>query len=265
MPTLSLDTLVALLTLTTLEVVLGIDNVIVLALTVSKLPPERQDVARKLGLFLALFTRLALLSTIAWITRLTAPLFSLFGHGFSGRDIVLIAGGGFLVAKASTEIFERTEGEDPGAEGEERAVKRAPSFGWVVAQIVALDIVFSLDSVITAVGMARNLAVMCTAVVLAAGLMFFCAKAIGAFIEKHPSTKVLALSFLMLVGVTLVADGTGHHVSKGYIYSAMGFAFLVECVNLWRRAGRAHHTRTSREPVAVAVEAHAAAEARASR
>ena len=249
MPTLSLDTLVALFTLTTLEVVLGIDNVIVLALTVSKLPPERRDVARRWGLFLALFTRLALLSTIAWITRLTAPLFSLFGHSFSGRDVVLIIGGLFLVGKASTEIFERTEGEDPSAEGSP-AEKRAPAFGWIVAQIVALDIVFSLDSVITAVGMARNLAVMCTAVVLAAGLMFFCAKAIGAFIEKHPSTKVLALSFLMLVGVTLVADGTGHHIAKGYIYSAMGFSFVVECINLWRRAERKSH-RAERELPAV--------------
>jgi predicted tellurium resistance membrane protein TerC len=232
----SIDTLIALATLTTLEVVLGIDNVIVLALTVAKLPEAQRDRARKIGLFLALFTRLALLSTLAWITRLTATLFTVAGHGFSGRDLVLIAGGAFLVAKASTEIFERTEGEED--EDGPRATKRArktPSFALVIAQVVALDIVFSLDSVITAVGMSRQLAVMCAAVVLAAGVMFFGAKAIGSFIERHPSTKVLALSFLMLVGVTLVADGMGHHIQKGYLYSAMGFAFAVECVNLWKR------------------------------
>ncbi|MFO0563540.1 MAG: TerC family protein [Polyangiales bacterium] len=235
MSLLSIDALIALLTLTTLEVVLGIDNVIVLALTVSKLPDAQRDRARKIGLFLALFTRLGLLSTLAWITKLTTPLFSVLGHGFSGRDLVLIAGGAFLVAKASTEIFERTEGEEESGAHEFKKPKKAPAFAAVVAQVVALDIVFSLDSVITAVGMSRNLTVMCVAVVLAAGLMFFGAKAIGDFIERHPSTKVLALSFLMLVGVTLVADGMGHHIEKGYLYTAMGFAFAVECVNLWKR------------------------------
>lgn len=240
---LSIDTLVALLTLTTLEVVLGIDNIIVLALTVSKLPPERRDAARKIGLFLALFTRLALLSTLAWITRLTAPWFTVFGHGVSGRDLVLLAGGLFLVAKASTEIFERTEGDEPETRSSSglSAAKRAPSFAVIIAQIVALDIVFSLDSVVTAVGMARKIEVMSAAVILAAGLMFFCARAIGDFIERHPSTKVLALSFLMLVGVTLVADGTGHHVEKGYIYSAMGFSFAVECVNILRKKRSKQH------------------------
>lgn len=249
----SFDMLIALLTLTTLEVVLGIDNVIVLALTVARLPAHQQDRARKIGLFLALFTRLGLLSTLAWITRLTAPLFTLFGHGFSGRDIVLIAGGAFLMAKASTEIFERTEGddEDEGAEHAHAKPKKTASFGAVVAQIVALDIVFSLDSVITAVGMSRNLSVMCAAVVIAAAMMFFGAKAIGAFIERHPSTKVLALSFLLLVGVTLVADGMGHHIQKGYLYSAMGFAFAVECINLWkRRVVKAMRAMTSAEPEA---------------
>jgi predicted tellurium resistance membrane protein TerC len=150
----------------------------------------------------------------------------------------LIAGGAFLVAKASTEIFERTEGsqdEESHGHSAHKKVKKGSSFAAVVAQVVALDIVFSLDSVITAVGMSRNLTVMCVAVVLAAGLMFFGAKAIGEFIERHPSTKVLALSFLMLVGVSLVADGMGHHIEKGYLYTAMGFAFAVECINLWKR------------------------------
>ena len=245
----SLDMLVALLTLTTLEVVLGIDNVIVLALTVARLPEHQQDRARKIGLFLALFTRLGLLSTLAWITKLTRPLFTMFGHGFSGRDVVLIAGGAFLVAKASTEIFERTEGEEDDAGEAHPKRKKSASFGSVVAQIVALDIVFSLDSVITAVGMSRNLSVMCAAVVIAAAMMFFGAKAIGAFIERHPSTKVLALSFLLLVGVTLVADGMGHHIQKGYLYSAMGFAFAVECINLWkRRVVKAMRAMTVVEP-----------------
>jgi predicted tellurium resistance membrane protein TerC len=250
---LSVDTLVALLTLTTLEVVLGIDNIIVLALTVSKLPPERRDAARKIGLFLALFTRLALLSTLAWITRLTAPWFTVFGHGVSGRDLVLLAGGLFLVAKASTEIFERTEGDEAethSSSSGRSATKRTPSFAGIVAQIVALDIVFSLDSVVTAVGMARKIEVMSAAVILAAGLMFFCARAIGDFIERHPSTKVLALSFLMLVGVTLVADGTGHHVEKGYIYSAMGFSFAVECVNILRKK-RSKQSAAVTEPASV--------------
>jgi predicted tellurium resistance membrane protein TerC len=216
-----------LLTLTVLEIVLGIDNIIFISILAGKLPPAQQARARRLGLIGAMITRIALLAALAWIIRLTAPLFQLFGHAFSGRDLILIAGGLFLIAKSTHEIHEGLEG-DPGHESK---TVRA-SFASVVGQIMVLDIVFSLDSVITAVGMARHLAVMITAVVLAVGVMMFAAESISNFVHRHPTVKMLALSFLLMIGLSLIADGLGQHIAKGYIYFAMGFSIFVELLNI---------------------------------
>jgi predicted tellurium resistance membrane protein TerC len=226
--------LLALVTLTFLEIVLGVDNVIFISILSSKLPHNVQAKARRTGLLAAMFMRVALLASIAWIVRLTAPLFSVLGRGISGRDMILIGGGLFLLAKATLEIHERLEGND----GQQQK-QAAPSFGAVIFQIMLLDIVFSLDSVITAVGMADDLSIMITAVVLAVGVMMFSAEPISAFVNHHPTIKVLALSFLLLIGISLIGDGLGMHVPKGYIYFAMGFSVFVEMINLRVRAKRA--------------------------
>jgi predicted tellurium resistance membrane protein TerC len=219
--------LLALVTLTFLEIVLGVDNVIFISILSSKLPREQQPKARRTGLLAAMVMRILLLMSIAWIIRLTAPLFSIFDRDISGRDLILIGGGLFLLAKATLEIHERLEGDDGHA-----AARVAPSFAAVIVQIMLLDIVFSLDSVITAVGMAEDLSVMIAAVVLAVGVMMFSAEPISAFVNRHPTIKVLALSFLLLIGMSLVGDGLGMHVPKGYIYFAMGFSVFVEMINL---------------------------------
>ncbi|MEZ5412816.1 MAG: TerC family protein [Opitutaceae bacterium] len=219
---------ISLLTLTGLEIVLGIDNIIFISILAGKLPKEQQDKARKLGLSLALITRLLLLASIAWIAKLTTPLFTLIGHGVSGRDLILILGGLFLLVKSTMEIHEKLEGED----GHDKPVKVAAKFSQVIVQILLLDVVFSLDSVITAVGMAQHLAIMVTAVIIAMGVMLLSAASISDFVNRHPTLKILALSFLLLIGVTLVAEGTGLHIPKGYIYFAMAFSFGVEMLNL---------------------------------
>jgi len=222
---------VGLLTLTVLEIVLGIDNIIFISILAGKLPAERQGRARRVGLLGAMLTRIALLAALAWIVRLTAPLFTVFGHGVSGRDLILLAGGLFLLAKSTREIHDGLEGDAGRANPKVRA-----TFASVVGQIMVLDIVFSLDSVITAVGMARHLPVMITAVVLAVGVMLFAAGPISDFVHRHPTIKMLALSFLLLIGVSLIADGLGQHIGKGYIYFAMGFSVLVEMLNIRIRA-----------------------------
>lgn len=222
---------VALVTLTVLEVVLGIDNIIFLTIVSSKLPEAQQPMARRVGLGLAMLMRILLLISIAWIARLTDPLFDLFGHGFSGRDLILGGGGLFLLAKATHEIHDNLEGEEGAA-----VKKVAPSFASAIVQIVILDMVFSLDSVITAVGMARDLPVMILAVVIAVGVMLFSAKSIGDFVERHPTIKILALSFLLLIGMSLVGEGMGFHIPKGYIYFAMAFSVFVEVLNIRARS-----------------------------
>src|SRR5262245_3310081 len=206
------DALIALVTLTFLEIVLGIDNVIFISILSGKLPAADRARARRTGLLAAMIMRIALLSVIAWIIKLTAPLVTIGARAISGRDLILIGGGLFLLGKATTEIHERIEGDG----GEAPTVARAPSFGSVIAQIMVLDIVFSLDSVITAVGMADDIAVMITAVVLAVAVMMWSSGPISDFVHRHPTVKVLALSFLLLIGVSLVADGLGLHIPKGY-------------------------------------------------
>jgi len=220
-----------LLTLTVLEIVLGIDNIIFISILAGKLPRQQQGRARRVGLAGAMFTRIALLAALAWIIRLTAPLFHVVGHPFSGRDVILVAGGLFLITKSTREIHEGLEGDADRAGTRTRA-----SFGAVVGQIVLLDIVFSLDSVITAVGIARHPPVMIAAVVLAVGVMMFAAAPISDFVHRHPTVKMLALSFLLMIGVSLIADGLGQHIAKGYIYFAMGFSVFVEMLNLRMRA-----------------------------
>ena len=220
---------VSLLTLTVMEIVLGIDNLIFLAILAGRLPPERQATARRLGLILALGSRLALLATIAWIMRLATPLFSIAGQSFSWRDLILIGGGLFLVYKGTVEIHERIEGDHSDAP----AFDRPAGMAGILAQIVVLDIVFSFDSVITAVGMANELEIMMAAVILAVVAMLFAAGPLSAFIGRHPTVKMLALSFLLLIGMTLIADGFGAHVAKGYVYAAMAFSAAVESLNLF--------------------------------
>src|SRR5215213_4909206 len=221
------DGLLALVTLTFLEIILGVDNVIFISILSGKLPASQQLKARRTGLMAAMVMRILLLMSIAWIVRLTAPLFAVFGKGISGRDLILIGGGLFLLAKATLEIHERLEGEE-----HQDAPRVAPSFGAVIFQIMLLDMVFSLDSVITAVGMADDLSVMAAAVVISVAIMMFAAEPISGFVNRHPTVKVLALSFLLLIGMSLVGDGLGMHVPKGYIYFAMGFSVFVEMINL---------------------------------
>ncbi len=228
----------SLLTLTALEIVLGIDNLVFIAILAGRLPVERQDRARKVGLALALITRLALLASITWIIGLTQPLFEVVGHAVSWRDVILIAGGFFLLYKGTREIHERLEGDAP----HEPASRARTSFSGVVAQIMVLDIVFSLDSVITAVGMANELWVMAAAIVIAVAIMLGASGPLSDFVDRHPTVKMLALSFLLLIGMTLIADGAGFHVPKGYIYAAISFSVGVELLNqLAARRRRIRH------------------------
>ena len=223
---------VALLTLTVLEIVLGIDNIIFISILSGKLPESQQKKARTLGLAMAMVMRVLLLLSLSWIMRLTSPLFELLGQEISGRDLILIVGGLFLLGKATTEIHNKLEGE------EHETQRKAISFASVIIQITLLDIVFSLDSVITAIGMADEVSIMITAVVIAVGFMLIFANPISNFVHKHPTVKMLALAFLLLIGVTLVAEGFEQHISKGYIYFAMAFSVLVEMLNLKMRAGK---------------------------
>ncbi len=225
---------IALATLTSLELVLGVDNIIFISILAGKLPQEQRGRARTLGLLGAMGTRILLLFSLAWVIGLTEPLFAVLGHDVSGRDLILIVGGLFLLAKSTHEIHSKLEGDEHEMSG-----KVSASFAAVITQIMILDIVFSLDSVITAVGMVDELAIMVIAVVIAVGFMLVFAKPIGEFVERHPTVKILALAFLILIGTALVADGLGHHIPKGYIYFAMGFSVFVEMLNMrWRRRSK---------------------------
>ena len=228
---------IAFVTLLGLEIVLGIDNVVFISILAGKLPVEQQPKARYVGLGLAMFMRIGLLFSISWVIRLTAPLFAIFGHEISGRDLILIGGGLFLLAKATREIHQKLEGEQGHA-----SVRVKPSFSSVIIQVMLLDIVFSLDSVITAVGMVDDISIMISAVVIAVGFMMVFAAPISNFVERHPTFKMLALSFLLLIGFTLIAEGWGRHIPKGYIYVAMAFSLFVEALNLKLR-------KASGEPV----------------
>ncbi len=221
---------IALATLTALEVVLGIDNVVFISILAGKLPLEQQARARRVGLGLAMFIRIALLLSLAWIIRLTAPLFNVIGHEISGRDLILLLGGLFLLTKSTHEIHQKLEGEEGHT-----STRTAASFGSVIVQILLLDIVFSLDSVITAVGMVDQIAVMVAAVVIAVGFMLVFSGPISSFVERHPTVKMLALSFLLLIGFALIAEGFDQHIPKGYIYFAMAFSLGVEMLNLRHR------------------------------
>jgi len=233
---LSFDALFGLATLTLMEIVLGIDNVVFIAVLVAKLPVAQQPLARRLGLTLALGIRILLLLTISWIMGLTAPLLTVWEVELSGRGLILLGGGLFLIVKATREVYDKVEG---GGHEPERDGSRA-AFGWVLLQVLLLDIVFSLDSVITAVGMANQVAVMITAMVLAMLVMLASADAVSGFVERHPSIKILALAFLLLIGVMLVAEGMGTHMAKGYMYFAMAFSLFVEMLNMrYRRRGAA--------------------------
>jgi predicted tellurium resistance membrane protein TerC len=237
MSLLSVENLISLLSLSAMEIVLGIDNIVFIAILSQKVPRLQQKKVRRLGLVLALGMRLGLLFTLSWIMRLTAPLFTVLHHEISGRDLVLLVGGLFLMGKATHEIYDKLEGDH----GEETTSAGGGSrFGAVLVQILLLDIVFSLDSVITAVGMAPHLSIMATAMVVAVVVMLIFADAVSDFINRHPSMKVLALSFLLLIGVLLMAEGWGKHVDKGYIYFAMAFALVIELLNMrLRRRQRA--------------------------
>ena len=221
------ELLVAFATLTILEVVLGVDNVIFISILSAKLKKGEQKKARQVGLIAAMLMRIALLFSITWIARLTEPLINVGGFSLSGRDLILLVGGLFLIAKATYELHERLEGEVGHS-----SAKVAASFASVITQVMLLDIVFSLDSVITAIGMSNHLGVMVAAVMASVLLMLVASEPISAFVEEHPTIKVLALSFLMLIGMSLVADGLGQHISKGYIYFAMGFSVFVEMINI---------------------------------
>ena len=223
---LTADGLIALVTLSVLEVVLGIDNVIFISILAGKLPKGQQEKARRIGLLAAMGMRIVLLMSIAWIVRLTAPLFSVADHPISGRDLILIIGGLFLLFKATREIHDKLEGEEGHL-----SARVAPTLAAVITQIMLLDIVFSLDSVITAVGMADDLSIMVAAVIIAVAIMMFAARPVSAFVDAHPTVKVLALSFLLLIGCSLIAEGFGVHIPKGYIYFAMGFSVFVEMIN----------------------------------
>ena len=222
---------IALLTLTALEIVLGIDNIIFISILAGKLPVSQQAKGRQIGLLMAMLTRILLLFSIAWLTRLTTPFFHIFGHGVSGRDLILIIGGLFLLGKSTLEIHDKLEGEEGHASANIKA-----SFWAVIVQIMLLDIVFSLDSVITAVGMANQLGVMVTAVVIAVGVMLLASGPISSFVNDRPTLKILALSFLLLIGFSLVVEGIHVEIPKGYIYFAMGFSVFVEALNLRIRA-----------------------------
>lgn len=228
------QTWIALLTLTALELVLGIDNIIFISILVDKLPKAQQETARRLGLFMAMFMRVGLLLTLAWIVGMTEPLFHILGYGFSGRDLILIGGGLFLIWKSTVEIHGSLEGEDE-TEGASAGKAAKAAFGAAIVQIMLIDLVFSLDSIITAVGMVSDVRIMIAAVIASVALMMLFASPIGRFVSNHPTIKMLALSFLVVVGVVLVAEGFGHHVPKGYIYFAMAFSLGVEMINIKMR------------------------------
>lgn len=230
---LTFQALAAFLTLTLLEVVLGIDNIVVIAIVTGRLPEERRAAARRIGLSLAMLMRIGLLLGIAWIISLTKPLFEAFGYEFSWKDLIMIAGGLFLIAKATKELHATVEGVDHHA-----ASRGAPSFMSAITQIILLDAVFSIDSVLTAVGMTEQVPIMIAAIVVAVGVMLVFAGAVSAFIERNPTTKVLALAFLLLIGVLLVADGLGQHVPRGYVYFALAFSLAVEGLNIRARIKR---------------------------
>jgi predicted tellurium resistance membrane protein TerC len=230
----TVENLIALISLTSLEIVLGIDNIVFIAIVAARLGPERRDMARVIGLAVAIVTRLLLLFTLSFLASLTAPLFEVFGRPLSGRDLILIGGGLFLIYKATKEIHEKTEGGE--SELDMAGGAKVVSLPGVVAQIVLIDIIFSLDSVITAIGMTDNLPIMALAVILAVVVMLIFSGKIVDFIEANPTVKMLALSFLLMIGFVLVLDGSGHHIQKGYIYFAMAFSLLVEMLNL--RAAR---------------------------
>jgi predicted tellurium resistance membrane protein TerC len=234
----------ALLTLTVLEIVLGIDNIVFISILAGKLPAERRERARKIGLTLAMGTRILLLLSLTWIMRLTKPFFTIGTQEISGRDLIMLLGGVFLLWKSTTEIHERLEG---AAEAAREAGRKANTMASVLTQIALLDIVFSLDSVITAVGMAKEVAIMIAAIVIAVGIMMWASGPLGDFVERHPTIKMLALSFLLLIGMALVAEGLHQHIPKGYIYFAMGFSVFVEMLNLRaRKAGKPVHLRHSK-------------------
>ena len=218
---------VALLTLVALELVLGVDNIIFISILAGKLPKSDQSRARTTGIALAVFSRILLLLSLSWIISLDDPLFVMFGFGFSGHNIILLTGGLFLLYKSTSEIHDKLEGQEGHSSS-----KVAANFGSVIIQIVLLDVVFSLDSVITAVGMSNEIMIMIIAVVIAAGVMIFTSGPIGEFVESHPTIKMLALSFLLMIGLTLIAEGFGQHIPKGYVYFAMGFSVFVEMINL---------------------------------
>jgi predicted tellurium resistance membrane protein TerC len=240
---------IAFATLAALEIVLGIDNIVFISILVGKLPAARRPLAYRLGLSLAMVMRILLILSISWVMGLTRPLFSVLGREVSGRDLVLVAGGLFLVAKSTFEIHDKLEGHEG-----RKSVKVAASFGAILAQIMALDLVFSLDSVITAVGMVSHVGVMIAAIVTAVLVMMVFARAVGDFVDRHPTIKMLALAFLLLIGVMLIVEGFGHHVPKGYIYFAMAFSLLVEVLNM-RAGARARpvelHSRYAEEKKAV--------------
>jgi predicted tellurium resistance membrane protein TerC len=232
----TVESLIAFLTLTSLEIVLGIDNIVFIAILTAKLEAKRQDSARRLGLALAMLMRIGLLLAISWIMRLVTPLFTIAGHGISGRDLILLVGGVFLIGKATFEIHERMEGE-----GEHTDVKKAAaSFSSVIIQIMLLDIVFSLDSVITAVGMVQHVPIMIAAIVAAVGVMMLFSGVVSRFVMRHPTIKMLALSFLLLIGVMLVAEGLGQHFDRKYVYFAMAFSLFVELLNMRAHRPAAH-------------------------
>lgn len=230
-----LDLVLSFVTLTILEVVLGIDNLIFLAIISQRLPKHQQPRARRIGLTLAWVTRLLLLASAVYITRLTTPLFSLFDYGFSGRDLFLLAGGIFLLAKSTQEIHHELEPEDDVFSSQTIATPKYAKFSWVVVQIALLDIVFSFDSVLTAIGLTPHFWLMAAAITIAIIAMIFASEPLSKFVEKHPTIKMLALSFLILIGMVLVADGFHFHIPRGYIYFAMGFSLFVEMLNLVHR------------------------------
>jgi len=235
-PLLTAEGLVSLLSLVALEIVLGVDNIVFIAIVSERVAPPRRPALRRLGVGLALIMRLVLLGSLSWLMGLTRTLFSVAGADLSGRDLVLLAGGLFLVAKSAHEMFLRVEEPAPGGSAEAQPPPaKSGNFAFLLAQILTLDVVFSLDSVITAVGMARQLSIMATAVVISVAIMLLAANAVSEFITRHPSLKVLALSFLLMVGVLLIADAFGKHISKGYVYFGMAYALAVELINIRRR------------------------------